>query len=141
MTEKGLPSTYNKDLQESLEPMMDHIKTVSDSFQITNGVLSTLIVSPEKIQAALDPYILATDVVNYLVRKGVHFRETHHISGRCVANSEETDIPLNELSFEQMKGIDERFEEDVADVLNYETSVESRTAESGTGKATVIEPD
>jgi argininosuccinate lyase len=51
MTQKGLPSTYNKDLQESLEPMMNHVKTVSDSIQIANGVLSTLTVSPEKMKA------------------------------------------------------------------------------------------
>ncbi|KAF4981787.1 hypothetical protein FZEAL_2460 [Fusarium zealandicum] len=139
MTQKGLPSTYNKDLQESLEPMMDHVKTVSDSIQIANGVLATLAVSPEKMRAALDPFMLATDVADYLVRKGVPFRETHHISGRCVAKSEETGIPMNELSYEQIKAIDERFEEDIADVFNYDTSVESRTAKGGTSKATVLE--
>ncbi|RSM06120.1 hypothetical protein CDV31_009296 [Fusarium ambrosium] len=139
MTQKGLPSTYNKDLQESLEPMMDHVKTVSDSIQIANGVLATLAVNAEKMKAALDPFMLATDVADYLVRKGVPFRETHHISGRCVAKSEETGIPMNEFSYEQIKAIDERFEEDIADVFNYETSVESRSAKGGTSKATVLE--
>ncbi|RMJ01678.1 hypothetical protein CDV36_015631 [Fusarium kuroshium] len=139
MTQKGLPSTYNKDLQESLEPMMDHVKTVSDSIQIANGVLATLAVNAEKMKAALDPFMLATDVADYLVRKGVLFRETHHISGRCVAKSEETGIPMNEFSCEQIKAIDERFEEDIADVFNYETSVESRSAKGGTSKATVLE--
>ncbi|KAF7542549.1 hypothetical protein G7Z17_g11475 [Cylindrodendrum hubeiense] len=91
MTQKGLPSTYNKDL---LEPMMDH--------------------------ASLDPFMLATDVVDYLVRKGVPFRETHHMSGRCVAKSEETGIPMNELFYETLKAIDERFEEDITDVFYYE---------------------
>ncbi|KAM0201430.1 hypothetical protein ACHAQI_011343 [Fusarium lateritium] len=110
MTQKGLPSTYNKGLQESFEPMMDHIKAVSDSVQITNGVLSSLTVSPEKTKAALNHFMLATDVADYLVRKGV--------SGRCVANSEEIGISRNGLSFEQMKAIDERFEEDIADVFN-----------------------
>ncbi|KAH7134793.1 L-Aspartase-like protein [Dactylonectria estremocensis] len=139
MTQKGLPSTYNKDLQESLEPMMDHVKTVSDSIQIANGVLSTLTALPEKMKASLDPFMLATDVADYLVRKGVPFRETHHISGRCVAKSEETGIPMNELSYETLKGIDERFEEDIADVFNYEASVESRTAKGGASKAAVLE--
>lgn len=139
MTQKGLPSTYNKDLQESVEPMLDHVKTVSDSIQIANGVLSTLKVVPEKMQAALDPFMLATDVADYLVRKGVPFRETHHISGRCVAKSEETGIPMNEFSFEQMKEIDERFEEDIAEAFNYETSVERRSAKGGTSKSSVLE--
>ncbi|KAF4457792.1 argininosuccinate lyase [Fusarium albosuccineum] len=132
-TQKGLPSTHNKDLQESLDPMMDHVKTVPDSIQIANGALSTLTVNPEKIKAALD------DVADYLVRKGVPFRETHHISSRCVAKSEETGIPMNEFSHEQIKAIDERFEEDIADVFNYETTIESRSAKGGTSKATVLE--
>ena len=69
MTQKGLPSTYNKDLQESVEPMLDHVKTVSDSIQIANGVLATLAVQPEKMKASLDPFMLATDLADYLVRK------------------------------------------------------------------------
>jgi argininosuccinate lyase len=62
MTVKGIPSTYNKDLQESLEPMMDHVKTVGDSIQVANGVLSTLTIFPEKMKAALTPDMLATDL-------------------------------------------------------------------------------
>ncbi|KAH7146528.1 argininosuccinate lyase C-terminal-domain-containing protein [Dactylonectria macrodidyma] len=82
------------------------------------------------MKASLDPFMLATDVADYLVRKGVPFRETHHISGRCVAKSEETGIPMNELSYETLKAIDERFEEDIADVFNYEACAESRTAKA-----------
>ncbi|KOS22350.1 putative argininosuccinate lyase [Escovopsis weberi] len=139
MTQKGLPSTYNKDLQESVEPMLDHVKTVSDSIQIANGVLATLQTNPDRMRAALDPFMLATDVADYLVRKGVPFRETHHISGRCVAKSEETGIPMNELSFQQLKEIDDRFEEDIAEAFNYETSVERRCSKGGTSKASVLE--
>lgn len=139
MTQKGLPSTYNKDLQESVEPMLDHVKTVSDSIQIANGVLSTLTTNADRMRAALDPFMLATDVADYLVRKGVPFRETHHISGRCVAKSEETGIPMNKLSYEQLKAIDGRFEEDIRDVFNYDTSVERRTAKGGTSKQSVVE--
>ncbi|KAJ6443162.1 argininosuccinate lyase [Purpureocillium lavendulum] len=139
MTQKGLPSTYNKDLQESVEPMLDHVKTVSDSIQIANGVLATLTTNADKMRAALDPFMLATDVADYLVRKGVPFRETHHISGRCVAKSEETGIPMNELSYEQMKAIDPRFEEDIAEAFNYDTSVERRSAKGGTSKSSVME--
>ncbi|KAM0254649.1 hypothetical protein ACHAQJ_006558 [Trichoderma viride] len=139
MTQKGLPSTYNKDLQESIEPILDHVKTVSDSIQIANGVLSTLNVDAAKMKAALDPFMLATDVADYLVRKGVPFRETHHISRRCVAKSEETGIPMNELSFEQLKAIDSRFEADIAEAFAYETSVERRSAKGGTSKSSVLE--
>jgi argininosuccinate lyase len=90
MTVKGIPSTYNKDLQESVEPMLDHVKTVSDSIQIFSGVISTMSINPERMKAALDPFMLvrvsgsllhittniiqATDIADYLVRKGVPFR-------------------------------------------------------------------
>jgi argininosuccinate lyase len=87
-TIKGLPTTYNKDLQESVEPMLDHVKTVSDSIQIATGVLSTLTVIPEKMIAALAPEMLATEIADYLVRKGVPFREGHHISGRSCSGRE-----------------------------------------------------
>lgn len=78
MTLKGLPATYNKGLQEFVEPLLDHVKTVGDSIQIAEGVLSTLATQPEKMRAALDPFMLVTDVADYLVRKGVAFRETPH---------------------------------------------------------------
>lgn len=139
MSQKGLPSTYNKDLQESVEPMLDHVKTVSDSIQIANGVLSTLTIDPLKMHGALDPFMLATDVADYLVRKGVPFRETHHISGRCVAASEATATPMNEFTVEQMKAIDDRFDQDIAQVFDYEASVERRSAKGGTSKSSVLE--
>jgi argininosuccinate lyase len=139
MTLKGLPSTYNKDLQESWEAMLDHVKTVGDSIQIADGVLATLTTQPERMRAALDPFMLATDVADYLVRKGVPFRETHHISGRCVALSEQTGTPMNELTYEQLKGIDARFEKDIAESFDYERSVEMRSAKGGTSKSSVLE--
>ncbi|KAI6357968.1 hypothetical protein MCOR25_007482 [Pyricularia grisea] len=139
MVQKGLPSTYNKDLQESIEPMLDHVRTVSDSIQIAEGVLATLEARGDKMQAALDPFMLATDVADYLVRKGVPFRETHHISGRCVALSEQTGVPMDKLTYEQLREIDERFEPDIAESFDYDKSVEMRSAKGGTCKEAVLE--
>ncbi|CAG7564737.1 unnamed protein product [Fusarium equiseti] len=136
---KGIPSTYNKDLQESWEPMLDHVKTVSDSVQILNGVLSTLKLRPERMVASLNPFLLATDIADVLVRLGVPFRETHHISGRVVAKSEELGIPMDQLSVEQLQAIDSRFPDSIKDVFNYEASVESRNAQGGTSRAGVLE--
>ncbi|UKZ73409.1 hypothetical protein TrVFT333_001056 [Trichoderma virens FT-333] len=135
----ALPSTCNKDLQESIEPMLDHVKTVSDSIHIANGVLATLKVDGAKMKAALDPFMLATGAAGCLVRKEVPFRETHRISGQCVVKSEETGIPMNELSLEQLKAIDSRFEEDIAETFVYETSVERRSAKGDTSKSLVLE--
>ncbi|CAH0044092.1 unnamed protein product [Clonostachys solani] len=136
---KGIPSTYNKDLQESWEPMLDHVKTVSDSVQIANGILSTLKLRPDRMRASLNPLLLATDVADALVKIGVPFRETHHISGRVVAKSEELGIPMDQLSLEQLQAIDSRFPDNIKDVFNYEASVESRNAQGGTSRASVLE--
>lgn len=139
MTIKGLPTTYNKDLQESVEPLLDHTKTVGDSIQIATGVLSTLTVNPEKMKAALAPEMLATEFADYLVRKGVPFREGHHISGRVVALAENTNVPMNTLSLEQLQGIDSRFGSDVQECLDYERAVELKDAIGGTSKRAVRE--
>ena len=138
-TIKGLPTTYNKDLQESIEPLLDHIKTVSDSIQIATGVLSTLTTVPEKMSAALAPEMLATEIADYLVRKGVPFREGHHISGRVVALAENTGIPMDKLSMEQLKAVDARFGDDVQTCLDYERAVELKDAVGGTSKRAVLE--
>lgn len=139
MTIKGIPSTYNKDLQESVEPMLDHVKTVGDSIQIATGVLSTLAIQPKNMLASLSPDMLATDLADYLVRKGVPFRETHHISGQVVALAEKTGTPMDELSFEQLQTVDQRFEKDILEVFDYQKSVEMRSASGGTSKSSVLE--
>ncbi|EXJ62964.1 argininosuccinate lyase [Cladophialophora yegresii CBS 114405] len=139
MSVKGLPSTYNKDLQESFEPMLQGVKTTADSIQIATGVLSTLTIFPEKMKAALTPDMLATDLADYLVRKGVPFRETHHISGRVVALAEKEGVPMDRLSLQQLQGVDKRFGDDVMQAFNYESSVEKRTVLGGTSKRSVEE--
>lgn len=139
MSIKGIPSTYNKDLQESVEPLLDHVKTVGDSLLIATGVLSTLTIQPERMQAALTPDMLATDLADYLVRKGVPFRETHHISGQVVALSEKEGKPMDQLSFKQLQTVDSRFEQDVLKAFDYEQSVEMRSAKGGTSRSAVRE--
>jgi len=83
--------------------------------------------------------MIATDLADYLVRRGVDFRSTHHISGQCVAFSEKTGTPMNKMSIEDFKTIDPRFEEDVLACFDYEKSVEMRSAAGGTSKASVRE--
>ena len=82
--------------------------------------------------------MLATDLADYLVRKGVPFRETHHVSGQCVAAAEKRGVGIDELSLEELKGINSLFEEDVKKVFDFEVSVESRSARGGTGKKSVL---
>ena len=137
VTLKGLPSTYNKDLQESVEPLLDSVKTTGDSIQILTGVIHTLTVFPANMLAALTPDMLATDLADYLVRKGVPFRECHHISGQVVALAEERGISMDKLSHQDLRSIDERFGSDF--IFDFENSVELRTAKGGTSKRSVME--
>ncbi|KAF2873194.1 argininosuccinate lyase [Massariosphaeria phaeospora] len=139
VTIKGLPSTYNKDLQESVEPLLDHVKTVGDSVQIATGVLSTLTVDAGRMRAALAPEMLATEFADYLVRKGVPFREGHHISGRVVALAEAEGVPMDRLSLAQLQGVDARLGDDVLQCLDYERAVELKSATGGTSRSAVLE--
>lgn len=137
MTLKGLPSTYNKDLQEDKEPLFDSVDNVSASLRIAEGVIATLNVNAEKMRAALTMDMLATDLADYLVRKGTPFRETHHISGRAVALAESLGVQLSDLTLEQYQKLSPKFEEDVVSVFDFESSVEQRNAIGGTSRQTV----
>lgn len=137
MTLKGLPSTYNKDLQEDKEPLFDAVDTVAASLRIAEGVIATLNVNADKMRAALTMDMLATDLADYLVRKGMPFRETHHISGRAVALAESLGVQLSDLTLEQYKKLSPKFEEDIVSVFDFEKSVEQRNAIGGTSRQTV----
>lgn len=139
MSLKSIPSTYNKDMQEDKEPLFDALTTVEHSVLIATGVISTLAINKEKMEGALTMDMLATDLADYLVRKGVPFRETHHISGECVRAAEENKSSgIDQLTFDQFQAIDDRFGKDVADVFDFEVSVERREATGGTARSAVL---
>ncbi|EDQ86075.1 uncharacterized protein MONBRDRAFT_11183 [Monosiga brevicollis MX1] len=142
MTLKGLPSTYNKDLQEDKSAMFQSPAVVSltrSCVQIATGVLSTLRINPEQMRAALSVDMLATDLAYYLVRRQVPFREAHGLSGQCVARAEEKKCSLNELTLEDFQAIHPKFEADVSDVWKFENSVDQYSASGGTGRTAVLE--
>lgn len=138
-TIKGLPTTYNKDLQEDKEPLFDTIHSVSSSLQIACGVISTLTPNQAALRAALSTELLATDLAEYLVRKGVPFRETHHVAGAAVRMAEVQAVPLSELTLDDLLTLHHAFEEDVMQVWNFEQSVEQRDAAGGTSRRAVTE--
>ncbi|KAF9053201.1 argininosuccinate lyase [Panaeolus papilionaceus] len=131
MTLKGLPSTYNKDLQEDKEPLFDTVDNLSACLRITEGVIATLEINEQKMRSALTMDVLATDLADYLVRKGVPFRETHHVSGRAVALAEVRRCQISDLTLQDFKSLHEKFTDDVFDVFNFEASVERRQAIGG----------
>mmetsp|Transcript_26871 Transcript_26871/g.53602 ORF Transcript_26871/g.53602 Transcript_26871/m.53602 type:complete len:468 (+) Transcript_26871:162-1565(+) len=131
-TLKGLPRAYNKDLQEDKKGLFESIDTTIDCVQIATGVMGTMKVDNAKVGLGLCMEMLATDLADYLVRKGVPFRETHHISGAVVRVAEETGTDISKLTLEQLREVDGRFEEDVMEVWNYEKSVERKSSTGGT---------
>lgn len=134
---KGLPMSYNKDLQEDKEPLFDSLDTLALALPVASGAIRTLKVNAERMRAALDPAMLATDVAEYLVRKGVPFREAHHLSGRAVALAESKGVRLNELEIGDWRLISLRFEEDIARVFDFAQSVASRDVTGGTSPRAV----
>lgn len=137
-TLKGLPRAYNKDLQEDKEPLFDTVSTVEDCLQIFLGVVSTMAPVPERLSALLVPEMLATDIAEYLVRKGVPFRETHHIAGAAVKLAEDRKVPLDHLTVTDLRTLHPLFSEDVTAIWSYNNSAESRSSEGGTAKSQVL---
>uniref|UniRef100_A0A8C2ZP50 Argininosuccinate lyase n=1 Tax=Cyclopterus lumpus TaxID=8103 RepID=A0A8C2ZP50_CYCLU len=142
MTLKGLPSSYNKDLQEDKEAMFDCYDTVHAVLQVTTGVMSTLKINQSVMEAALSSDMLATDLAYYLVRKGVPFREAHGISGKAVFAAESKNIALNQLTvifsiYPLFLHFSPLFGSDVSSVWDYRSSVEQYSAPGGTAKCSV----
>jgi len=131
-TLKGLPSSYDKDLQEDKEPVFDAFDTLSVVLPVMAGVLRTLIVQSEKMAAQLEPAMLATDLANYLVRKGMPFREAHHLVGEVVRLAESRALQISELPLADLQSISAHFEANVSAVFDFESSLASRGQRGGT---------
>ncbi len=136
-TMKGLPTAYNKDLQEDKEGLFDTIDTLKLELPIATGVVRTLRVRADRMASALDDGMLATDLADYLVRKGVPFRESHQLVGQVVKRAEELGLSLKELALAEYRAIHPAFAEDVYEVFNFERSVEARGVVGGTAPAAV----
>jgi argininosuccinate lyase len=131
---KGLPLAYNKDMQEDKEPTFDAIDTVAMSLGAMEGMLSTLTVNAEVMRAASHGgHMLATDVADYLVGKGVPFREAHEIVGRLVLSCERDGRTLQELTAEDYAEHSAVFGADVLEVVDVDRAVGRRSTVGGTG--------
>jgi argininosuccinate lyase len=136
-TLKGLPSSYNKDLQEDKESLFDVIDTLKMELPIAAGIIRTLTVNGARMTAALDDALLSTDLADYLVRKDVPFRESHHLVGQVVRRAEELSVPLKELDLVKYQAIHPAFTGDVYEVFDFRRSVEARDTEGGTAPKAV----
>lgn len=136
---KGLPTGYNRDLQEDKEALFDTCNTLGITVPALAGGIKTAEFVAENLERAIDPQLFATDLADYLVKKGVPFRETHGVVGRLVRLAEEEGLPLSELSIDALQNEHEAFEEDVVEVFDWERSVEVRDTIGGTSLRAVQE--
>jgi len=139
MTLKGLPSTYNKDLQEDKEPVFDTIDTLQLALPVATGVIHTLAVRADRMRTALaaDDTLLATDLADHLVRKGIPFRESHHLVGQAVRRAEALGVRLRNMPLEAYQAISPAFGSDLYEVFDLEAAVERHDAVGGTARSAV----
>ncbi|MBP6017115.1 MAG: argininosuccinate lyase [Candidatus Promineofilum sp.] len=134
-TLKGLPSSYDKDLQEDKEPVFDAFDTLELALPVMAGLIRALELRPERMAAQLEAGLLATEVADYLVRRGAPFREAHHAVGQAVRLGEERGLGLTDLTPEDWQAISPLIGEDVAGVLTVPAALAARAVSGGTAPA------
>ncbi|MEZ4516628.1 MAG: argininosuccinate lyase [Chloroflexota bacterium] len=138
-TLKGLPSSYDKDLQEDKKPVFDAYDTLSMALPVMAGLVQTLAIRPERMAGQLEGGLLATELADYLVRQGVPFREAHHLVGQAVRRAEELGVELTDLTDGDLQAVDGRFGDDVAAVLSVEAALDARSLTGGTAPTAIRE--
>ena len=132
VTVKGLPLTYNKDLQEDKEGLFDAIDTIKFSLAVYSDMIATMKVNVDKMEQAVSKdFSNATDLADYLVRKGLPFRQAHEVVGKCVAYAIKAGKFLPEITLAECKEFSELFEADLLETLKPENCVAARTSYGG----------
>ena len=135
---KGLPMTYNRDLQEDKERVFDTADTVRMTVRIVAAMLRNTTVNTDNCRAAAaDPQLLATDMADYLVRKGMPFRQAHHVVGEVVALAEQQRKPLDKLGLADLRSVYPKFGKDVLETFNLNLAMERRTMTGAPGRKEV----
>ena len=137
-TLKGIPLAYNKDMQEDKESIFDAVDTVKMCVQVFEGMVATMVANKENmLRAAQKGFINATDLADYLVKKGMPFRSAYKISGGLVAHCIRENTVLEELPLEVYRAQSDLFDTDLYDAISLRTCVETRISEGGTSLASV----
>ncbi len=135
---KSLPLAYNKDMQEDKEPLFDSIDNVKGCLKIFADMIAEMKVRPERMRAAAARgFSTATDIADYLVRKGIPFREAHEVVGKAVRYCIEHGKDLPELSLEEYHSFSQNIDADIYDFVTLEASVNARSATGGTATSAV----
>ncbi|HCM92440.1 MAG TPA: argininosuccinate lyase [Lachnospiraceae bacterium] len=139
-TMKGIPLAYNKDMQEDKEEAFDAMDTVKGCIKLFDGMISTVKFNKEIMAAsAVNGFTNATDAADYLVLKGVPFRDAHGIIGRLVLYCIDKDCSIDDLSLDELKGICDKFDEDIYDAISLKTCVEKRLTKGAPGSEAMKE--
>lgn len=138
-TVKGIATGYQRDLQEDKEPAFDTLDTLAMVLPVMDGVVRTLVVNRDTMAAALSPDLLATDLAEYLVRKGIPFRNAHGVVGQVLARAAEKGVAPAELALEELHEFSPEFDETVSDVWDYRESVARRDTEGGVSLRAIAE--
>ena len=139
-TMKSLPLAYNKDLQEDKEGVMDACKTLHDCLVCMEGMISTMKINADAMRTqSKKGYLAATDVADYLAKKGLPFRKAHEIVGHLVLLCDKRGCDLDDLTLEDFKSASDLFEADITGALDLESIVAARTTYGGTGNSVVAE--
>ena len=137
---KGLPLAYNKDMQEDKEAIFDTVDTVTNCLTVTATVLRNIHVSELRARAAATRgYLNATELAEYLVRKGMPFRQAHETVGRVVTHAVEKACELNDLPLDEFKSFSELFEDDVFKTLSLDQTLATKSQTGGTASERVAE--
>lgn len=132
-TLKGLPSGYNKDLQEDKEPLFDACDTLLTLLPTLTGLIRTLTINLDRMRAALVEPMLATDLADYFVQKGLPFRTAHSLAGRAVRLAEERGVALSALTLDDYRTISDQVDEDVLAVFDMDAAIARRNVTGGPG--------
>ena len=140
VTMKSLPLAYNKDLQEDKEGAMDAAKTLYDCMVCMKGMIATMSINQDAMDVqAKKGYLAATDVADYLAKKGMPFRKAHEVVGHLVLLCDKRGCDLSDLSLDDFRAESELFEQDITEALDLESIVAARTTFGGTGHSAVKE--
>jgi argininosuccinate lyase len=135
---KGMPTGYNRDLQEEKRFLFDTVDTLAVTLPALTGAVRSVEFLPDGIQRALDPELLATDLADVLVRAGVPFRRSHEIIGELVREAEDRGVRLADLPDEVFVGAHPAFGSGMREVFDWERSVEARDVPGGTSRRSVL---
>ena len=130
---KGLPMAYNKDLQEDKEPVFDAADTLKASLGIFREMILTMSVKKDSMESAAKyGYMNATDAADYLVSKGIPFRDCHEIIGRIVLHCIGKGIAIDDMSMEEFKSFSDKFEDDIYDKISIRSCIEAKKSKGST---------